>query len=92
MVHYCMGGIPTKWKGQVLNVDEQFGKARMVDELYVTEEVACVSTHGAKRLWSNYLLEIVVFGREGGSSRNGGETEETYLHSETMAGWTQQQA
>lgn len=61
-VHYCMGGVPTNWKGQVLDVDNS-GKETIVDGLYAAGEVACVSVHGANRLGANSLLDIVVFGR-----------------------------
>ncbi|KAF2689679.1 succinate dehydrogenase, partial [Lentithecium fluviatile CBS 122367] len=60
-VHYCMGGIPTNYKGQVLDVKE--GKDVIVDGLYAAGEAACVSVHGANRLGANSLLDIVVFGR-----------------------------
>lgn len=62
-VHYCMGGVPTNWKGQVLNIDPNTGKEVIVDGLYAAGEVACVSVHGANRLGANSLLDIVVFGR-----------------------------
>ena len=62
-VHYCMGGIPTNWKGQVLNVDQSTGMEEPVKGLYAAGEVACVSVHGANRLGANSLLDIVVFGR-----------------------------
>jgi succinate dehydrogenase (ubiquinone) flavoprotein subunit len=62
-VHYCMGGIPTNFKGQVLNVDPSTGKETVVEGLYAAGEVACVSVHGANRLGANSLLDIVVFGR-----------------------------
>ncbi|KAJ9625457.1 succinate dehydrogenase flavoprotein subunit [Knufia peltigerae] len=62
-VHYCMGGVPTNWKGQVLNVDPGTGKETIVNGLYAAGEVACVSVHGANRLGANSLLDIVVFGR-----------------------------
>lgn len=58
-VHYCMGGIPTNYKGQVLDV--QNGKDVVVDGLYAAGEAACVSVHGANRLGANSLLDIVVF-------------------------------
>ncbi|KAF2205638.1 succinate dehydrogenase [Delitschia confertaspora ATCC 74209] len=61
-VHYCMGGIPTNYHGQVLNVDED-GKDTVVEGLYAAGEAACVSVHGANRLGANSLLDIVVFGR-----------------------------
>ncbi|KAK4987061.1 hypothetical protein LTR66_007698 [Elasticomyces elasticus] len=62
-VHYCMGGVPTNWKGQVLDVDRTTGKERIVEGLYAAGEAACVSVHGANRLGANSLLDIVVFGR-----------------------------
>lgn len=62
-VHYCMGGVPTNWKGQVLDVDKSSGEESIVGGLYAAGEVACVSVHGANRLGANSLLDIVVFGR-----------------------------
>ncbi|KAL6162789.1 succinate dehydrogenase flavoprotein subunit [Exserohilum turcicum] len=62
-VHYCMGGIPTNYHGQVLNVDRETGLENMVQGLYAAGEAACVSVHGANRLGANSLLDIVVFGR-----------------------------
>ena len=62
-VHYCMGGVPTNWKGQVLNVDPVTGQEQPVEGLYAAGEVASVSVHGANRLGANSLLDIVVFGR-----------------------------
>ena len=62
-VHYCMGGVPTNFKGQVLNVDPSTGEEKTVDGLYAAGEAACVSVHGANRLGANSLLDIVVFGR-----------------------------
>lgn len=59
-VHYCMGGVPTNYKGQVLDVGEDGGE-KVVDGLYAAGEVACVSVHGANRLGANSLLDIVVF-------------------------------
>ncbi|KAL0245765.1 succinate dehydrogenase [ubiquinone] flavoprotein subunit, mitochondrial [Cryptococcus tetragattii IND107] len=61
-VHYNMGGIPTKYTGEVLTVDEQ-GNDKVVPGLYAAGEAACVSVHGANRLGANSLLDIVVFGR-----------------------------
>jgi succinate dehydrogenase (ubiquinone) flavoprotein subunit len=62
-VHYCMGGIPTNYHGQVLDVDAKSGKEDVVEGLYAAGEAACVSVHGANRLGANSLLDIVVFGR-----------------------------
>ncbi|GAA5844104.1 hypothetical protein JCM3766R1_004523 [Sporobolomyces carnicolor] len=61
-VHYNMGGIPTKYTGEVVTVDEH-GKDKVVPGLYAAGEAACVSVHGANRLGANSLLDIVVFGR-----------------------------
>jgi succinate dehydrogenase / fumarate reductase flavoprotein subunit len=60
--HYAMGGIPTNVKTEVLadGIDE------VVPGLYAAGEVACVSVHGANRLGTNSLLDLVVFGREAG--------------------------
>jgi succinate dehydrogenase (ubiquinone) flavoprotein subunit len=62
-VHYCMGGIPTNWKGQVLTIDRESGAEATVPGLYAAGEAACMSVHGANRLGANSLLDIVVFGR-----------------------------
>jgi len=61
-VHYNMGGIPTRYTGEVLKQDAQ-GKDVVVPGLYAAGEAACVSVHGANRLGANSLLDIVVFGR-----------------------------
>jgi succinate dehydrogenase / fumarate reductase, flavoprotein subunit len=60
--HYAMGGIPTNVDAQVVvGADEE-----PVPGLYAAGECACVSVHGANRLGTNSLLDIVVFGRRGG--------------------------
>merc|ERR1740138_699614 len=61
-VHYNMGGIPTKYTGEVLTTDEK-GQDKVVQGLYACGEAACVSVHGANRLGANSLLDLVVFGR-----------------------------
>ncbi|KAH9038905.1 succinate dehydrogenase [Lactarius pseudohatsudake] len=61
-VHYNMGGIPTKYTGEVITTDKD-GKDKIVPGLYAAGEAACVSVHGANRLGANSLLDIVVFGR-----------------------------
>jgi len=61
-VHYNMGGIPTKYTGQVITTDAD-GKDQVVPGLFAAGEAACVSVHGANRLGANSLLDIVVFGR-----------------------------
>ncbi|KAF2665990.1 succinate dehydrogenase [Microthyrium microscopicum] len=62
-VHYCMGGIPTNFNGEVLQVDAGTGAENTLPGLYAAGEAACVSVHGANRLGANSLLDIVVFGR-----------------------------
>lgn len=57
-----MGGIPTRYTGEVLTVDEK-GNDKIVPGLYAAGEAACVSVHGANRLGANSLLDLVVFGR-----------------------------
>lgn len=61
-VHYNMGGIPTNYKGQVLQPTKD-DPDRVVPGLYAAGEAACASVHGANRLGANSLLDIVVFGR-----------------------------
>jgi len=60
--HYAMGGIPTDLDGRVL-ADE---KGTIVDGLYAAGECACVSVHGANRLGTNSLVDLIVFGRRAG--------------------------
>ena len=59
--HYMMGGIPTNIDGQVVLEGNQ-----VVNGLYAVGECACVSVHGANRLGSNSLLDLVVFGKAAG--------------------------
>jgi succinate dehydrogenase / fumarate reductase flavoprotein subunit len=61
-VHYNMGGVPTNYHGEVLSKDAQ-GKDFVVPGLMAVGEAACVSVHGANRLGSNSLIDLVVFGR-----------------------------
>jgi len=71
--HYGMGGIPTDVDGRVV-----VGEAEeVVPGLYAAGECACVSVHGANRLGTNSLLDIIVFGRRGGldMSRYAGEAD-----------------
>jgi len=60
-VHYNMGGIPTNYHGEVVTLNK--GKEIIVPGLMAIGEAACVSVHGANRLGSNSLLDLVVFGR-----------------------------
>ena len=61
-VHYNMGGIPTNYHGEVLTKDAD-GSEAIVDGLMAIGEAACVSVHGANRLGSNSLIDLVVFGK-----------------------------
>ena len=61
-VHYNMGGIPTNYKGEVVTLKDGDPDS-VVPGLMAIGEAACVSVHGANRLGSNSLLDIVVFGR-----------------------------
>jgi succinate dehydrogenase / fumarate reductase flavoprotein subunit len=63
--HYAMGGIPTNTEGEVVVDDTGTQK---VGGLYAAGECACVSVHGANRLGTNSLLDIVVFGKRGGQA------------------------
>jgi succinate dehydrogenase / fumarate reductase, flavoprotein subunit len=77
--HYAMGGIPTDTDGRVVDTK------RAYDGLYAAGECACVSVHGANRLGTNSLVDLVVFGRRAGrhiaryvsgvDRPRGGETE-----------------
>jgi succinate dehydrogenase / fumarate reductase flavoprotein subunit len=60
--HYAMGGIPTNVEAEVL----RNSTGEVVPGFYAAGECACVSVHGANRLGTNSLLDIVVFGRRGG--------------------------
>jgi succinate dehydrogenase / fumarate reductase flavoprotein subunit len=61
-VHYNMGGIPTNYYGEVISKTEN-DKDVIVPGLMAVGEAACVSVHGANRLGSNSLIDLVVFGR-----------------------------
>lgn len=60
--HYAMGGIPTNVKTEVV-IDD---KNTVMPGMYAAGEVACVSVHGANRLGTNSLLDIIVFGKQAG--------------------------
>ncbi len=61
-VHYNMGGIPTNYHGEALAGDKR-DPSKTVPGLMAVGEAACVSVHGANRLGSNSLIDLVVFGR-----------------------------
>ncbi len=60
-VHYNMGGIPTNYYTEVINMVD--GKQKVVPGLMAIGESSCVSVHGANRLGSNSLLDLIVFGK-----------------------------
>jgi succinate dehydrogenase / fumarate reductase flavoprotein subunit len=64
-VHYNMGGIPCNYHGQVVTKKGEDPEV-VVPGLYAVGETACVSVHGANRLGSNSLIDLVVFGRATG--------------------------
>ena len=63
-IHYQMGGIPTNIHGQVVTHDGT--QNRVVNGLYAVGECSCVSVHGANRLGTNSLLDLLVFGKSAG--------------------------
>ena len=65
--HYQMGGIPTNYKGQVV-VPKDGNPNSPVSGFYAAGECACASVHGANRLGTNSLLDLLVFGKSAGDS------------------------
>ncbi|MEQ1495500.1 MAG: succinate dehydrogenase flavoprotein subunit [Novosphingobium sp.] len=65
-VHYNMGGIPTNYHGEVMTIGVDGNPETVVPGLFAVGEAACVSVHGANRLGSNSLIDLVVFGRAAG--------------------------
>ncbi|AQR64220.1 succinate dehydrogenase flavoprotein subunit [Aquaspirillum sp. LM1] len=65
--HYQMGGIPTNYKGEVVSPKGDNPEDR-VNGFYAAGECACASVHGANRLGTNSLLDLVVFGKSAGES------------------------
>jgi succinate dehydrogenase / fumarate reductase, flavoprotein subunit len=63
--HYQMGGVPTNVQGQAVMPDGNGGE-KIVRGLYAAGECACVSVHGANRLGTNSLLDLLVFGKSAG--------------------------
>jgi len=86
--HYAMGGIPTNMRTEVV-ID---AKNTVMPGMYAAGEVACVSVHGANRLGTNSLLDIIVFGKEAGI--NAAEFARSFsypaLHDDAGAGAKQQ--
>ena len=81
-VHYTMGGIPTNYHGEVVQVDDSGGE-QVVPGLMAIGEAACVSVHGANRLGSNSLLDLIVFGRA--SAHRAAETIDKGAHQAPLA-------
>lgn len=65
--HYMMGGIPSNYKGEVVMPKDDNPEA-VVNGFYAAGECACASVHGANRLGTNSLLDLVVFGKSAGDS------------------------
>ncbi|RIV87231.1 succinate dehydrogenase flavoprotein subunit [Aurantiacibacter xanthus] len=65
-VHYNMGGIPCNYHGEVVTIGADGNPDQVVPGLFAVGEAACVSVHGANRLGSNSLIDLVVFGRATG--------------------------
>jgi len=65
-VHYNMGGIPANYHGEVMTIGADGNPETAVPGLFAVGEAACVSVHGANRLGSNSLIDLVVFGRATG--------------------------
>ena len=65
-VHYNMGGVPCNYHGEVLTIGADGNPETVVPGLFAVGEAACVSVHGANRLGSNSLIDLVVFGRATG--------------------------
>jgi len=65
-VHYNMGGIPCDYNGRVMTIGADGDPETVVEGLFAVGEAACVSVHGANRLGSNSLIDLVVFGRATG--------------------------
>jgi len=64
-IHYQMGGIPTNINGQVVQTIN--GEDKPINGLYAVGECSCVSVHGANRLGTNSLLDLLVFGKAAGN-------------------------
>lgn len=77
-IHYQMGGLPTNIHGQVM--DRVNGEDRIVNGLYAVGECAATSVHGANRLGTNSLLDLVVFGRSAGNFLVEQHLEDQHAH------------
>ena len=87
-IHYQMGGIPTNINGQVV-VPGGHGELRnpntVVNGLYAVGECSCVSVHGANRLGTNSLLDLLVFGRAAGNHIVAAHTQTDKAHKQLPA-------
>jgi succinate dehydrogenase flavoprotein subunit len=81
-VHYNMGGVPTNYHGEVVAPNER-GEFHVVPGLMAVGEAGCVSVHGANRLGSNSLIDLVVFGRA--AARRCGELIEPGSRTQPLA-------
>ncbi|GAB2887922.1 succinate dehydrogenase flavoprotein subunit [Paralcaligenes sp. KSB-10] len=77
-IHYQMGGIPANYTGQVVSTYN--GENKVVNGLYAIGECAAVSVHGANRLGTNSLLDLVVFGRAAGNHIVDSHPERQHAH------------
>ncbi|MBO9352771.1 succinate dehydrogenase flavoprotein subunit [Bordetella petrii] len=77
-IHYQMGGIPANYHGQVLT--QVNGESKVVNGLYAIGECAAVSVHGANRLGTNSLLDLIVFGRATGNHIVDSHPERQHSH------------
>ena len=77
-IHYMMGGIPTNVNGQVMGWTG--GENKVVNGLYAIGECAAVSVHGANRLGTNSLLDLIVFGRAAGNHIVNSHPERQHQH------------
>ncbi len=77
-LHYQMGGIPANYHGQVIT--RQNGEDKVVNGLYAIGECAATSVHGANRLGTNSLLDLIVFGRSAGNYIVGLHPEREHAH------------
>ena len=77
-IHYQMGGLPTNIQGQVL--DYVNGENKVINGLYAVGECAAVSVHGANRLGTNSLLDLIVFGRATGNHLVSEQLEKQRAH------------
>jgi succinate dehydrogenase / fumarate reductase flavoprotein subunit len=77
-IHYQMGGIPANLHGQVLS--RKNGENSVVNGLYAIDECAAVSVHGANRLGTNSLLDLLVFGRSAGNHIVESHPERQHAH------------